>query len=59
MDRIDFGELKVKLLTSIVAIAAIHVLEMFMNVGGTSDHELGWSVGILTAFVLCALLLAG
>jgi uncharacterized protein (TIGR00645 family) len=27
MGRVDFGDLKVKLLTSIVAIAAIHVLE--------------------------------
>lgn len=58
MGHIDFGELKVKLLTSIVAITAIHVLETFMNIGPASDHELAWSVGILLAFVLSALLLA-
>ena len=58
MRHIDFGELKVKLLTSIVAIAAIHVLEIFMNIGPASDRELAWSVGILLAFVLSALLLA-
>lgn len=58
MGHIGFGELKVKLLTSIVAISAIHVLESFMNVGSATDHELLWSVGILIAFVLCALLLA-
>ncbi len=58
MGHIDFGELKVKLLTSIVAISAIHVLESFMNIGPTSNRELGWSVGILVAFVVCALLLA-
>src|SRR5215472_6174250 len=58
MGHIDFGELKVKLLTSIVAIAAIHVLEIFMNIGPASNHELAWSVGILLAFVLSALLLA-
>jgi uncharacterized protein (TIGR00645 family) len=56
--HIDFGELKVKLLTSIVAISAIHVLEIFMNIGPASDHELAWSVGILLAFVLAGLLLA-
>jgi uncharacterized protein (TIGR00645 family) len=58
MGHVDFGELKVKILTSIVAIAAIHVLEIFMNIGPASDRELGWSVAILIAFVLCALLLA-
>ena len=47
-----------KLLTSIVAISAIHVLEIFMNMGLTSDHGLAWNVGILIAFVLSALLLA-
>ena len=56
--HIDFGELKVKLLTSIVAISAIHVLEIFMNIGPASVHELAWSVGILLAFVLAGLLLA-
>jgi len=34
------------------------VLEIFMNIGPASDHELAWSVGILIAFVLSALLLA-
>lgn len=58
MGHVDFGELKVKLLTSIVAISAIHVLEIFMNIGPASDRELEWSVGILLAFVLSALLLA-
>ena len=58
MGHVDFGDLKVKLLTSIVAISAIHVLESFMNIGPASDRELAWSVGILIAFVLAALLLA-
>jgi len=49
MGHIDFGELKVKLLTSIVAISAIHVLDIFMNIGPASDHEPAWSVGILLA----------
>ncbi len=58
MGHIDFGELKVKLLTSIVAISAIRVLELFMNIGPASDRKLSWSVGILVAFVVSALLLA-
>jgi uncharacterized protein (TIGR00645 family) len=58
MGHVDFGDLKVKLLTSIVAISAIHVLEGFMNIGPASDRELAWSVGILIAFVVAGLLLA-
>ena len=58
MGRIGFGDLKMKLMTSIVAIAAIHVLEDFMNADHHTDRELGWSVGILMAFVIASLLLA-
>jgi uncharacterized protein (TIGR00645 family) len=58
MGHVDFGDLKVKLLTSIVAISAIHVLESFMNIGSASDRELVWSVGILMAFVVAGVLLA-
>lgn len=58
MGRVDFAALKLKLLTSIVAISAIHVLEIFMNVRTTSDRELGWSLAILIGFVLSGVLLA-
>jgi uncharacterized protein (TIGR00645 family) len=58
MGRIGFGDLKIKLMTSIVAISAIQVLESFMNVSRLSDRELGWSVGLHLAFILSAVLLA-
>jgi uncharacterized protein (TIGR00645 family) len=58
MGHVDFGDLKVKSPTSIVAISAIHVLESFMNIGPASDRELTWSIGILIAFVIATLLLA-
>jgi len=58
MGHVDFGDLKVKLLTSIVAISAIHVLESFMNIGPARDRELAWSVGILMVFAFVALMLA-
>lgn len=54
----NFGELKLKLLTSIAAISAVHVLENFRNISETSDPELGWSVGIQIALVLTGVLLA-
>jgi len=52
MGHVDFSDIKVKLLTSIIAISAIHVLEIFMNIDKISDRELAWSVGILMAFVV-------
>ncbi len=56
--EIDFGELKLRLMASIVAISAIKLLEGFMEIGHVSDRELGWLVGIHLAFVVSACLLA-
>ena len=58
MTKVDFGGLKHKLMTSIVAISAIQVLEGFMHIGRLSDRELAWSVGLHLAFILSAVLLA-
>ncbi len=58
MGHVDFSDLKLKLMASIVAISAIHVLESFMHAGQLSDRELGWSVGIHLAFVVSGVLLA-
>lgn len=58
MGHVGFSDLKLKLMASIVAISAIHVLESFMNVGHLSDRELAWGVGIHLAFVVSGVLLA-
>jgi uncharacterized protein (TIGR00645 family) len=58
MGQVDFSDLKLKLMASIVAISAIHVLGSFMNVEQLSDRELAWSVGIHMAFVASGVLLA-
>ncbi len=42
MTGIDYGELKLKLVASIVAISAIKLLEAYMNIGHETDRELGW-----------------
>jgi uncharacterized protein (TIGR00645 family) len=55
---IDFGELKVRLMASIVAISAIKLLEAFMEVDHSTDHDLAWQTGLLLTFVACALVLA-
>ncbi len=56
--KIDFSELKLKLMASIVAITAIKLLEGYMNVDSVSDRDLAWQTGVHIAFVVSALLLA-
>jgi uncharacterized protein (TIGR00645 family) len=58
MAKIDFTGLKLKLLSSIVAISAIQLLRAFMNVKNMPDRELGWLVGIHLVFVISGLVLA-
>ena len=58
MGQIGFGDLKLKLMASIVAISAIHLLEAFMNTDHLSDRKLAWLVGIHMAFVSSGVLLA-
>ena len=58
MGDIDFAGLKLKLMSSIVAISAIQVLRAFMDLRNTSDRDLAWGVGIHLSFVISALVLA-
>ena len=58
MAKIDFTGLKLKLLSSIVAISAIQLLRAFMNIQHTSDRDLAWYVGIHLTFVVSGLVLA-
>src|ERR1700678_2238188 len=55
---IDFSELKLKLMASIVAISGIKLLEAFMNIDHESDRELYWLVGIHLTFVVSTIVLA-
>lgn len=56
--EIDFSELKLKLMASIVAISGIKLLEGFMDIEHESDRQLYWLVGIHLVFVASTLLLA-
>lgn len=58
MAKIDFAGLKLKLMSSIVAISAIQLLRAFMNVKNVPDRELYWQVGIHLVFVISGLVLA-
>jgi uncharacterized protein (TIGR00645 family) len=57
--KIGFSGLKQKLLGSIVAIAAVNVLEWFIDIDRHADNtKLTWVVGILIAFAVAMLVLA-
>ena len=56
--EIDFSELKLRLMASIVAISAVKLLEGFMDIAHKSDRELWWLAGIHLTFVVSAVLLA-
>jgi uncharacterized protein (TIGR00645 family) len=63
MTKVDFGGLKQKLMTSIVAISAIQVLKAFMNLDQAetiNSTKLAWLVGIHVLFLgsLLAVVLA-
>jgi uncharacterized protein (TIGR00645 family) len=63
MTKVDFGGLKQKLMTSIVAISAIQVLKAFMNLDqpeAVNNTKLAWLVGIHVLFLgsLLAVVLA-
>jgi uncharacterized protein (TIGR00645 family) len=58
MGKIDFTGLKLKLLSSIVAISGIHLLKQFMSLKTVSDRELFWYVLIHVVFVVSSVLLA-
>jgi uncharacterized protein (TIGR00645 family) len=62
MGTVDFGGLKMKLIASIVAISAIHLLKQFMEIGKTDkpldEQALYWLVVIHMVFVGSGVLMA-
>jgi uncharacterized protein (TIGR00645 family) len=58
MSKIDFTGLKLKLMSSIVAISAIQLLKIFMDLPNRSDREIAWYVGLHLVFVISGLMFA-
>lgn len=61
MGTIDFAALKLKMLSSIVAISAVQLLRQFMSLGVVTperERELMWMVIIHVVFVVSSVLLA-
>lgn len=51
MAKIDFGGLKQKLISTIVAISAIEVLKGILDLDEPNNNRLGWLVGIHAVFL--------
>ena len=53
----DYGSLKMKIATSLVAISSIHLLEIFMNIETIANDKIQWYVLIHLTFVISALMM--
>ena len=53
----DYGSMKIKVASSIVAISSIHLLKIFMNINATENDKLLWYVVIHLTLVISALLM--
>ncbi len=58
MGKVDFSGMKLKLIASIVAISAIHLLKAFMEVASFDKTDLMWLVIIHLTFVVSGVLMA-
>src|ERR1700722_802642 len=56
--KVDFAGLKLKVVVSLVAIAAVDLLEDYVDVDAISKTDLLWRIAILMAFVVTGGLLA-
>lgn len=52
VSRTGQGNLKIKLATSIVAISAIHLLQVFLKIESNEDRVVMWSMGVHAMFLL-------
>ncbi len=51
MGKVDFSELKLKLIASIVAISGINLLETFMDISAVSDRDIKWLIALHIVFI--------
>jgi uncharacterized protein (TIGR00645 family) len=58
MGKVDFSGLKLKVVVSLVAIAAVDLLESFVEINTANKTDLFWQIAILATFVLTGVLLA-
>jgi uncharacterized protein (TIGR00645 family) len=58
MGRVDFSNMKLKLVASIIAISVIELLKIFMSIDTVNKVDLMWLLAIHITFVVSGVLLA-
>jgi uncharacterized protein (TIGR00645 family) len=58
MGKIDFSGLKLKVVASLIAIAAVDLLESFIEIATVNKTDVLWQIAILLTFVVAGVLLA-
>lgn len=58
MGHVDFADLKMKLIGSIIAISGIELLRAFMAAGAYTNEQMAWKVGIHLTFVVTGVMFA-
>lgn len=58
MGHVDFADLKMKLIGSIIAISGIELLRAFFHASAYSSEEMAWKVGVHVTFVFTGLIFA-
>jgi uncharacterized protein (TIGR00645 family) len=58
MAKEDFAGLKLKVVASIIAIAAVDLLESYIEIDTVDTGRMGWKIAVFMAFVVAGVLLA-
>ncbi len=58
MGKVDFSNMKLKLVASIIAISVIHLLKAFMSIGAANKDDLRWMIILHFVFLASGVLLA-
>lgn len=58
MGHVDFSDLKMKLIGSIIAISGVELLKSFVNIDSHTNTEMAWKVGIHLTFVVSGVMFA-
>lgn len=58
LGRVDFSNMKLKLVASIIAISVIHLLKAFMSIGAVNKGDLQWLIIIHLTFLVSGVMLA-
>ena len=58
MGEVDFAGLKLKVVASLTAIAAVGLLESFIGIEKVAKSDVMWEIAILLAFVVSGVMLA-